>query len=78
MLNLERKADMQHLMPVIVGAMLASSASAADKSLVWPQFRGPNCSGVADKEKPPVEIGPDKNLKWKVPAPGGNNLTQPC
>ena len=28
-------------------------------------------SGVADAQKPPVEFGPDKNLKWKVPAPAG-------
>src|SRR5262249_3888299 len=25
----------------------------------WPQFRGPGGSGVADAQKPPVEIGPD-------------------
>jgi outer membrane protein assembly factor BamB len=38
---------------------------------VWPRFRGPDGSGVADGQKPPVEFGPDKNLKWKVPAPSG-------
>lgn len=37
----------------------------------WPQFRGPNGSGVADGQKPPVEFGPDKNLKWKVAVPSG-------
>ena len=37
----------------------------------WPQFRGPNGSGVADAQKPPVEFGPEKNLKFKVPVPGG-------
>jgi outer membrane protein assembly factor BamB len=37
----------------------------------WPQFRGPNGSGVADDQRPPVEFGPTKNLKWKVPAPAG-------
>lgn len=37
----------------------------------WPQFRGPNGSGVADQERPPVEFGPEKNLKWKVPVPSG-------
>ncbi len=33
----------------------------------WPQFRGPNGSGVADAEKPPIQFGPAKNVKWKVP-----------
>ena len=37
----------------------------------WPQFRGPNGSGVADHATPPVELGPDKNVKWKVPVPSG-------
>ncbi len=41
------------------------------EQLVWPQFRGPGGSGIAEEQKPPVEVGPDKNVKWKVPAPGG-------
>ena len=54
-------------------ALLAVAAAglAADKPLAWPQFRGPNGSGVADDQKPPVEFGPDKNVKWKVDAPPG-------
>jgi outer membrane protein assembly factor BamB len=51
--------------------VLTTVAVGADKPLVWPQFRGPNGSGVADDQKPPVEVGPDKNVKWKVPAPSG-------
>jgi outer membrane protein assembly factor BamB len=43
----------------------------AEKALEWPRFRGPNGSGVADLAKPPVELGPEKNLKWKVPVPSG-------
>lgn len=37
----------------------------------WPQFRGPNCSGVADEAHPPVQFGPDTNLLWKVVVPPG-------
>ena len=37
----------------------------------WPQFRGPEGSGIAEEQKPPVEIGPDKNVKWKVAVPSG-------
>lgn len=38
----------------------------------WPQFRGPRGTAIAgDNEKPPVEIGPDKNVKWKVAVPSG-------
>ncbi len=37
----------------------------------WPQFHGPGGTGIAENEKPPVELGPEKNVKWKVPAPSG-------
>lgn len=34
----------------------------------WPQFRGPNASGVSTETKPlPTEIGPGKHLLWKIP-----------
>lgn len=52
-------------------ATLALAGQAADKPLAWPQFRGPNGSGIAEGQKPPIEFGPNKNLKWKVPVPGG-------
>lgn len=51
--------------------ILATTGLAADKLLAWPRFRGPNGSGVADGQKPPVEFGPDKNMMWKVPVPSG-------
>src|SRR5207244_5676625 len=51
--------------------LFTAAGLAADKSLVWPRFRGPDGSGVADGQKPPVEFGPDKNVKWKAPAPSG-------
>jgi outer membrane protein assembly factor BamB len=50
---------------------LAAAGLGADKPLAWPQFRGPGGTGVADDQKPPIELGPDKNVLWKVPAPGG-------
>jgi outer membrane protein assembly factor BamB len=53
-------------------ALLLATAQlrAAGELLAWPQFRGPNGSGIAENEKPPTEIGPDK-AKWKVPVPSG-------
>ncbi len=49
----------------------AAAGLSAEKPLAWPQFRGPNGSGVADDQKPPVELGPNQHVKWKVPVPGG-------
>jgi len=51
--------------------VFAAAGLSADQHLAWPQFRGPGGSGVADGQKPPVEFGPDKNVKWKVSAPSG-------
>lgn len=51
--------------------LFTSMGLRADEPLVWSRFRGPNGSGIAEGQKPPVEIGPDKNVKWKVPAPTG-------
>jgi outer membrane protein assembly factor BamB len=58
---------------IALAAVVAVSwpARAADTPLAWPQFRGPNGSGVADGQKPPIEFGPAKNVKWKVPVPSG-------
>ena len=49
--------------------LVGSLVFAADAE--WPQFRGPNGSGIAIKATPPTEFGPDKNVKWKVPVPPG-------
>ena len=37
----------------------------------WPQFRGPNCSGVSATARPPAAFGPGTNQLWKVAAPAG-------
>ena len=56
---------------LLFAAFATTAGSSAEKQLAWPQFRGPNCSGIAENQKPPVELGPDKNVKWKVAVPGG-------
>ncbi len=36
----------------------------------WPQWRGPEMTGVAPAAKPPLEWSPEKNVKWKTAIPG--------
>jgi outer membrane protein assembly factor BamB len=39
----------------------------------WPQFRGPNCSGIASTQaKPPIELD-QRNLLWKATLPVGHS-----
>jgi len=52
-------------------ALAAAVGSEGNASLVWPQFRGPSGSGIAEGQKPPVEFGPDKNKRWKIDVPSG-------
>jgi outer membrane protein assembly factor BamB len=39
----------------------------------WPQFRGPNGSGVSPSTGVPVEFGPQKNVIWKTALPPGHS-----
>src|SRR5690349_8648726 len=40
----------------------------------WPQFRGPNGTGLADTDHPlPTQIGPEQNVLWKVALPPGHS-----
>lgn len=62
---------MERLILIVAMTGFAVVGFGAEPALVWPQFRGPNGSGIAEDQKPPVEFGPEKNLKWKVPVPSG-------
>ncbi len=56
---------------VLLVLVICCPVRGADNAGPWPRFRGPNGSGVATEQKPPIEVGPDKNVKWKVSAPDG-------
>src|ERR1041385_4358105 len=55
---------------MVVATVVLSSLAAAE----WPQFRGPNSSGIGDG-KPPVEFSPSKNVLWKTAV--GSGLSSP-
>ncbi|HJZ56873.1 MAG TPA: PQQ-binding-like beta-propeller repeat protein, partial [Gemmataceae bacterium] len=61
---------MSRILTALLGVVSISAVAAAEPA--WPQFRGPGGAGVApDDQKPPTQIGPDKNVKWKVSVPSG-------
>jgi outer membrane protein assembly factor BamB len=61
---------------VLAAVVLTIFAGAAQNrtKVWWPQFRGPNSSGVGDG-KPPVNFGPDQNVLWKAAV--GTGLSSP-
>src|SRR4051812_9302159 len=42
----------------------------------WPQFRGPNATGVAADSKPPEKFGPTENVLWQIDLPP--SPSSPC
>ena len=58
-----------------LGSILLATlaASAVPLSAQWPQFRGPNGSGVGAGAGYPTELSPATNLAWKVPVPYGQS-----
>src|SRR5262245_15304958 len=62
---------MQKFIAVALFASVFAPLLSAAEPLVWPQFRGPAGSGVADNQHPPVQVGPEKNVKWKIEVPSG-------
>ena len=60
----------------VLAVVWLSSVGGAQKSakVWWPQFRGPNASGLGEG-RPPVHFGPDQNVLWKTPV--GPGLSSP-
>ncbi|OAI50721.1 hypothetical protein AYO44_05480 [Planctomycetaceae bacterium SCGC AG-212-F19] len=55
-------------------ALLLTTSSAPAQPADWPQFRGPNGSGIAGNQPGvPVDIGPDRHVVWKVALPPGHS-----
>jgi hypothetical protein len=52
---------------VLTTVILSSFAGATQSrgKVWWPQFRGPNSSGLGEG-RPPVSFGPDQNVLWKT------------
>ena len=61
-----------HWITLLAIVAVSSVGGAAQKSgkLWWPQFRGPNSSGLGEGS-PPVHFGPDQNVVWKIAVGAG-------
>ena len=59
------------LIALFLGSAIHAAMAARPSPANWPQFRGPNASGVAEKAHPPIQFGQGTNLLWKVVVPPG-------
>lgn len=53
---------------VIFGLSVAAADREADK--YWPQWRGPDATGVSRTADPPITWSETENIRWKVEIPG--------
>ena len=58
-----------HTSWVIAWVVIAAACTAAARA-DWPHWRGDGGNGVSLAARPPVEFGPDRNLRWKAEVPG--------
>src|SRR5687768_1249177 len=56
-------------MRFVIALLLTSGLLGSD----WPRYRGPNGVGFSTDTGLPSEIGPDKNVAWKVATPKGHS-----
>ncbi|MGE5195511.1 MAG: PQQ-binding-like beta-propeller repeat protein [Deltaproteobacteria bacterium] len=58
------------ILACLIAATLTMPLSAGN----WAQFRGPNATGLAERDEPlPDEIGPQTNVVWKAALPKGHS-----
>jgi outer membrane protein assembly factor BamB len=60
-------------MPRLRAFLIAIVTACIVKGADWPQFRGPNASGVSGATNLPLEFGPSKNVVWKTALPPGHS-----
>ncbi len=65
------------LLAALAIASLTLVAAAADTTSqqYWPQWRGPNATGVSTTADPPIEWSETKNVRWKTEIPGRGSGT---
>jgi outer membrane protein assembly factor BamB len=68
-----RRASWITFLAIVVLSNFSVAAQQSSK-VWWPQFRGPNSSGLG-AGKPPVQFGPDQNVRWKTAV--GPGLSSP-
>ncbi|WP_345320992.1 PQQ-binding-like beta-propeller repeat protein [Novipirellula rosea] len=56
-------------------AFVGVSSSAKDLDPAWPQWRGPEASGVSPTGNPPTQWSETENIRWKIEVPGVGSST---
>ena len=60
---------------LVCSVSLAQDADSMPQRDFWPQWRGPNGTGVSETSQPPIHWSPTENVVWKTPIPGKGHST---
>jgi outer membrane protein assembly factor BamB len=55
---------------ISLALLIVSSLTTVGSAANWPQWRGPDGSGISNEKNLPSEWTPTKNIKWKTPING--------
>jgi len=58
-----------------ISFVVAAQENSSEYNNNWPQWRGPEATGVAPMANPPIEWSETKNVKWKIEIPGKGHAT---
>ena len=61
---------------LLLGSLAVAAPTLRIPGADWPQFRGPNCAGVAASSRPPIQISPTNGVIWTVEVPW--SPSSPC
>jgi outer membrane protein assembly factor BamB len=68
--KLTRRIALTFIVGISLGFAALSSFSENASAGNWPQWRGPDGSGISNEKNLPSEWSPTKNIKWKTPIDG--------
>jgi outer membrane protein assembly factor BamB len=67
---------MNAIISLLLFLSVGLAAALAKDAPNWPEFRGPNASGVSESARPPVKFGPGEGVSWKIDVPW--SPSSPC
>ena len=63
------------ILAAVVSALPPVLLAQKTRDEFWPQWRGPQMSGVSQSATPPSEWSESKNIRWKIEIPGRGSAT---
>ena len=74
-MKIKRSISVPLLSALVIQLSSLTTPGASSAQQNWPEWRGPEGTGVAPAGKPPVQWSETENVKWKAELPGAGSST---